>query len=47
MIRYDYPHIQKWLLGLYWDESEETRGAFKKSTNFDAVSPILLTLGQI
>lgn len=47
MIRHDYPHIQKWLLALYWDESEETRGAFRKSTNFDAVSLLLLTLGWI
>jgi putative glutathione S-transferase len=38
MIRHDYPHIQKWYLGLYYDESEETRGAFKASTHFDAVS---------
>ncbi|KAL2063185.1 hypothetical protein VTL71DRAFT_6257 [Oculimacula yallundae] len=37
MIRYDYPCIQKWLVGLYWDESEETKGAFRKSTNFDAI----------
>ncbi|OWP02875.1 glutathione transferase [Marssonina coronariae] len=37
MIRHDYPHIQKWFLGLYWDESEATRGAFKKSTNFHAI----------
>lgn len=38
MIRHDYPKIQEWFLRLYWDESEETRGAFKASTFFDAVS---------
>lgn len=38
MIRHEYPHIQKWYLRLYQDESEETRGAFKASTNFNAVS---------
>jgi glutathionyl-hydroquinone reductase len=38
MIRHDYPEIQKWFLRLYWDESEETRSAFKASTFFDAVS---------
>jgi glutathionyl-hydroquinone reductase len=37
MIRYDYPQIQKWYLRLYSDETEETRGAFKTSTYFDAV----------
>lgn len=37
MIRYDYPNIQKWLTKLYWDKSEETRGAFGKSTNFNAI----------
>lgn len=38
MIRHDYPRIQKWLTGLYWDETEKTRGAFRKCVNFDAVS---------
>ncbi|EER24044.1 hypothetical protein CPC735_054140 [Coccidioides posadasii C735 delta SOWgp] len=38
MIRHDYPHIDRWLRRLYWDESEKTNGgAFKKTTNFDAV----------
>jgi putative glutathione S-transferase len=37
MIRHDYPAIQKWLQKLYWDESEETRGAFRKSTDFNAI----------
>jgi putative glutathione S-transferase len=37
MIRHDYPEIHKWFLKLYHDESEETRGAFKASTYFDAV----------
>lgn len=37
MIRHDYPHLQKWLQHLYYDESDETRGAFRKTTYFDAV----------
>jgi putative glutathione S-transferase len=37
MIRHDYPNIQKWLTRLYWDKSEETRGAFGKSTDFNAI----------
>lgn len=42
MIRHDYPHIQKWYLRLYYDETEQTRGAFKASTHFDAVSCLCL-----
>lgn len=39
MIRHDYPNIQRWLLHLYYDESpEETKGAFAKTTDFQAVS---------
>lgn len=38
MIKEHYPEIQKWYQRLYWDEGEETRGAFGKSTNFNAVS---------
>ena len=38
MIRHDYPHIQKWLMHLYYDETEGTRGAFRDTTYFDAVS---------
>ncbi|KAF8864664.1 hypothetical protein BDZ45DRAFT_701753 [Acephala macrosclerotiorum] len=37
MIRHDYPEIQRWYERLYWDESERTRGAFRKSTHFDAI----------
>jgi putative glutathione S-transferase len=37
MIRYEYPAIQKWLEGLYWDTSEGTRGAFRKSTDWNAI----------
>ena len=38
MIRHDYPHLQKWLLHLYYDLSEhETRGAFRATTFFDAI----------
>lgn len=40
MIRYEYPHLHNWLRKLYWDESEETRGAFKSSTYFDHVSAV-------
>ncbi|GAB7345147.1 hypothetical protein MBLNU457_3538t1 [Dothideomycetes sp. NU457] len=32
MIRHDYPGIHKWLRVLYWDQSEETRGAFGSTT---------------
>jgi glutathionyl-hydroquinone reductase len=42
MIREHYPRIQEWFERLFWDESEETRGAFRKSTNFNAVSYGLL-----
>ncbi|KAK0336226.1 hypothetical protein LTR59_008918 [Friedmanniomyces endolithicus] len=38
MIRHDYPNLQKWLLHIYYDLSEnETRGAFRKTTHFDAI----------
>ncbi|KAM0704050.1 hypothetical protein Q7P35_008282 [Cladosporium inversicolor] len=37
MIRHDYPHIQKWLMHLYYDETDETRGAFRDTTYFDAI----------
>lgn len=38
MIRHDYPHIQKWLLHIYYDLSPtETRGAFRSTTDFVAV----------
>jgi putative glutathione S-transferase len=33
MIRHDYPHIQKWLMHLYYNEA-----AFRETTYFDAVS---------
>ncbi|KAJ6147859.1 hypothetical protein N7497_009841 [Penicillium chrysogenum] len=35
MIRHDYPRIDRWYRRLYYDESELTRGAFKKTTYFD------------
>jgi putative glutathione S-transferase len=38
MIRYEYPKLHLWLRRLYWDESEVTRGAFRKTTFFDRVS---------
>ena len=38
MIRYEYPHLDRWYRRLYWDETELTRGAFRKTTNFDHVS---------
>ena len=35
MIRHDYPNIHKWLQHIYWDvSSDETRGAFAKTTHF-------------
>jgi putative glutathione S-transferase len=34
LVREQYPNINKWLRTLYWDESEETNGAFKKTVNF-------------
>lgn len=37
IIRHDYPHIQKWLLHLYYDETG-TMGAFRSTTDFAAVS---------
>lgn len=36
-VRHDYPRIHRWLRLLYWDESEKTRGAFKKTTVLDVV----------
>lgn len=45
MIRYDYPHIHRWLQYIYWDVDEkQTKGAFRKTTNFDSVSPTTNTL---
>lgn len=40
MIRHDYPRIDRWYRRLYYDESEETRGAFKQTTFFDIVSDV-------
>ena len=37
MIRHDYPRLHEWLRRLYWDESEETRGAFKSTTYFGPI----------
>jgi putative glutathione S-transferase len=37
IIRYEYPHIQKWFEGLYFDEGERTRGAFGKSTDWESI----------
>lgn len=42
MIRHDYPRIDRWYRRLYYDESELTRGAFKKTTYFDVVSALAL-----
>jgi putative glutathione S-transferase len=41
MIRHDYPRLQKWLMHLYYDETDETRGAFRDTTYFDAVSHVV------
>jgi putative glutathione S-transferase len=38
MVRYDYPKLHVWMQRLYWDESELTRGAFRKTTDFSHVS---------
>jgi putative glutathione S-transferase len=38
MVRHDYPLLDRWYRKLYYDESELTRGAFKQTTFFDAVS---------
>lgn len=38
MIRHDYPRIDRWYRHLYYDETDETRGAFGKTTNFEHVS---------
>jgi putative glutathione S-transferase len=38
MVRYEYPNLHTWLRTLYWDESDKTSGAFKKTTRFAAVS---------
>jgi len=40
MIRHDYPHIQKWLMHLYYNEA-----AFRETTYFDAVSLLSKHLG--
>jgi len=34
LVREQYPKIDKWLRTLYWDESAETNGAFRKTVNF-------------
>ncbi|KAI5922088.1 glutathione S-transferase [Camillea tinctor] len=31
-IRHDYPHLHLWLRRLYWDQGQETNGAFNKTT---------------
>jgi len=40
-IRFEYPRIQRWLEGLYWDKSEVTRGAFGSTTDFGPVSRVI------
>ena len=44
MVRHDYPKLHRWLRFVYWDESDETKGAFRKTTDFDSVSSTLLAL---
>lgn len=34
MIRYDYPHLSRWLRRLYWNEGPETNGGVFKRTTF-------------
>ncbi|EWC46451.1 hypothetical protein DRE_04394 [Drechslerella stenobrocha 248] len=36
MVRYDYPRLHRWLQNLYWEDNEETKGVFKRTTYFDA-----------
>ncbi|EMF08427.1 uncharacterized protein SEPMUDRAFT_152095 [Sphaerulina musiva SO2202] len=35
-IRHDYPNIHLWLRRLYWDDTDLTKGVFRRFTNFDA-----------
>lgn len=37
MIRYEYPHLHKWLQMLYWDPENKFKGAFKETTRFQQV----------
>lgn len=46
LIRHDYPRIDRWYRRLYYDESDRTRGAFKKTTIFDLVSFFFSLRGQ-
>lgn len=39
-IRHDYPRIDKWYRTLYYDQSDQTRGAFKETTYFDQVRDV-------
>lgn len=43
MIRYEYPNIDKWMRRLYWDESDRTREAFKKTVFLSLVSLSVLS----
>lgn len=38
MVLHDYPLIDRWYRKLYYDETELTRGAFKKTTHFGIVN---------
>jgi putative glutathione S-transferase len=46
-IRFEYPRIQRWLEGLYWDKSEVTSGAFGSTTDFGPVSRVRLGVDEI
>ncbi|PNS21507.1 Glutathione S-transferase omega-like 2 [Sphaceloma murrayae] len=37
MIRTDFPNMHGWLRRVYWDDTEETRGAFRTTTDFDHI----------
>ncbi|KAF3933676.1 hypothetical protein ABW19_dt0200381 [Dactylella cylindrospora] len=39
MIRYDYPQLHRWLRALYWEDNDETKGVFKKTTYFETYKP--------
>jgi putative glutathione S-transferase len=36
-IRYDYPHLHRWVRELYYEVDEQSKGAFQSTTRFDIV----------
>lgn len=45
-VRKQCPNIDKWLRTLYWDESEETNGAFKETVNFVKMIEGITKIGE-